>query len=187
MSSRRSRFLTAFGLTAAAVLSVTTGAAAQIPCLSSPVDAPVAVAFRAPSCPWCPGQRGLEFANRAGAPVRAAGPGTVTFAGPVAGRVWVTVAHAEEVRTSYGPLSRMAVRRGADVVAGQLVGTSAGPLHFGVRVAGSYVDPAPLLGRTVRLVPRLVPLDGWVRPPPTSHCPAERARAPAGGAGPSVG
>ena len=39
----------------------------------------------------------------------------VTFAGPVAGTVWVTVAHDGGVLTSYGPLRQVLVRRGAAV------------------------------------------------------------------------
>jgi murein DD-endopeptidase MepM/ murein hydrolase activator NlpD len=141
-------------------------------CLTPPVAARVAVAFRAPGCRWCPGQRGLEYANRAGVAVRAAGTGTVVFSGQVAGVVWVTVDHGGGLRTSYGPLRRVAVRRGATVATDTVVATAAGPLHFGVRIDGRYVDPAPLLGRPVHLVPRLFSPTARIPRPPAVRCGA---------------
>ncbi len=153
-------------------------------CLAPPVPGRVAVPFRAPDCPWCPGQRGLEYANRPGVAVRAAGPGTVVFAGPVAGAVWVTVDHGGDLRTSYGPLRRVLVRRGATVAAGTVIASAAAALHFGVRIGGRYVDPATLLGRPVHLVPRLLSPTARVPRPPPVRCGAvatasPEARAPA--------
>jgi hypothetical protein len=139
-------------------------------CLAPPVLAPVAVPFRAPACRWCPGQRGLEYANRPGVAVRAAGPGTVVFAGQVAGVVWVTVDHGGGVRSSYGPLRRVLVRRGTTVGAGTVIASSAGSLHFGVRIGGRYVDPADLLGRPVHLVPRLFSPTALVPRSPAVQC-----------------
>jgi murein DD-endopeptidase MepM/ murein hydrolase activator NlpD len=139
-------------------------------CLVPPVPARVAVPFRAPACRWCPGQRGLEYANRAGTAVRAGGPGTVVFAGQVAGVVWVTVDHGGGLRTSYGPLRRVLVRRGARVIAGTLIASAAGPLHFGARIDGRYVDPAELLGRPVHLVPRLFSPSARIPRPPAVRC-----------------
>ena len=78
---------------------------------------------------------------------------------------------------SYGPLRQVLVRRGAAVSAGMALGTTVGLLHFGVRVGGEYVDPAPLLGQPVHLVPRLVPLSGRIPPPPALRCPAGGTRA----------
>jgi hypothetical protein len=95
----------------------------------------------------------------------------------VARTVWVTVAHDGGVLTSYGPLRQILVRGGAAVAAGVALGTTIGPLHFGVRVGGEYVDPAPLLGQPVHLVPRLVPLSGSIPGPPTLRCPAGGTRA----------
>ena len=145
-------------------------AAAGQTCLMPPVTARVAVPFRAPDCRWCPGQRGLEYANRAGVAVRAAGAGAVVFAGQVAGVVWVTVDHGGGLRTSYGPLRRVAVRRGATVAAGTALAVAAGPLHFGVRIDGRYVDPAGLLGRPVHLVPRLFSPTARIPRPPAVRC-----------------
>ena len=49
--------------------------------------------FDAPSPNWQRGHRGVDLAGVAGQPVYAAGPGTVVFAGSLAGRPVVSVAH----------------------------------------------------------------------------------------------
>jgi murein DD-endopeptidase MepM/ murein hydrolase activator NlpD len=100
---------------------------------------------------------GIDLPVRAGTPVCAAAPGTVTWAGRRAGGwgILVVVRHADGVKTLYAHLSSVAVRRG-DVVAGGAVlgragstGDATGPhLHFEVRVHGAAVDP---LGALVRL------------------------------------
>jgi murein DD-endopeptidase MepM/ murein hydrolase activator NlpD len=121
-----------------------------------PVDAPISDPFRAPATPYGPGNRGIEFDTAPGATVRAAAAGEVTFAGPVAGRRYVTVLHADGVRTAYGPLGRVAVGRGDAVTGGEAVGTTTGPLLWTARIGDVYVDPAVLLAasgdREVRLV-----------------------------------
>jgi len=86
--------------------------------LTPPVDSPVLDPFRLPDGPYGPGNRGIEYDTNVGARVGAAGPGIVVFAGPVAGRTWVTVAHHGGLRTSYGPLSSVAVVTGDTVVGG---------------------------------------------------------------------
>src|ERR1700704_3756369 len=58
-----------------------------------PVDAPVSDPFRAPSTPYGPGNRGIEYATPPGTTVVASADGTVRFAGVVAGRRWVTLDH----------------------------------------------------------------------------------------------
>jgi murein DD-endopeptidase MepM/ murein hydrolase activator NlpD len=82
--------------------------------------------------------------------VTAAGSGRVTFAGWSAGG-WgylVTIAHGAGVRTMYSHLSRIGVRVGQQVAAGQRIGRmgasgkATGPhLHFEVRLRGAAVDP----------------------------------------------
>src|SRR3954451_24627039 len=74
---------------------------------------------RAPK--WNPGPRGVGLAGVAGQPVYAAGPGTVVFAGELAGRTLVSVAHPGGLRTTYEPL-RAAVRVGQLVDAGTVIG-----------------------------------------------------------------
>lgn len=144
------------------------------PCLLPPVDAPVSDPFRAPTCTWCPGNRGIEYATRPGQPVQAAAAGTVTFVGPVARTVYVVVEHADGLRATYGRLATVRVARGARVRVGQVLGTTSDAFYFGLRDGDRAVDPTPLLGRT-RWPTRLVPVDGTPAPSPGPGrlvCPA---------------
>ena len=89
----------------ALVLSVSVavlGAARSEPAAASdavhyrpPVDAPVVDPFRAPKSAFGPGNRGLTYDLAPGSPVHASAPGTVVFAGWVAGTRHVTVLHAD--------------------------------------------------------------------------------------------
>src|SRR4051812_20306668 len=119
--------------------------------LRRPVPAPVTDRF---------GPRGLRFhagldlPARAGTRVRAAAPGRVVFArfeGAGFGNL-VTIAHGGGIATRYAHLSRFAVRRGAWVRAGQVIGRvgatgdATGPhLHFEALVRGANADPLPAL------------------------------------------
>lgn len=131
----------------------------------SPVPLPLTVVspFSAPEHRYGPGHRGVDLAVPAGTPVRAAGPGTVVFAGSVAGRSVVSIEHEGGLRTTYEPLTP-AVTVGARVAAGDVVGTlDAGHpgcpgldcLHWGARLPDRvYLDPLLLLGTwPVRLWP----------------------------------
>jgi murein DD-endopeptidase MepM/ murein hydrolase activator NlpD len=125
---------------------------------------PVLRGFELPSEPWLAGHRGVDLLASPGAPVRAAGAGTVTFAGWVGGLPIVSVTHVDGRRTTYQPVLA-AVARGAPVGRGAILGRiSAGGshclpqacLHWGLRTAGgTYLDPLSLLGvnRQVRLLP----------------------------------
>lgn len=114
--------------------------------------------------PWSPGHRGADLAGLAGEPVLAAGAGTVSYAGPLAGRGVVTVVHGD-LRTTYEPVDAT-VRVGDRVARGELlgrlsVGHAACPvdacLHWGLRRGETYLDPV----RLVRAGPvRLLPWDG---------------------------
>ncbi|WP_229399376.1 M23 family metallopeptidase [Micromonospora okii] len=118
--------------------------------------------FEPPPQPWLPGHRGVDLAAAPAAVVRAAGPGVVLFAGPVAGRPVVTVGHAAGLRTTYEPV-RPGVRAGDRVAAGAplgrlLSGHAGCPepacLHWGLRRGEEYLDPLALLGLgPVRLLP----------------------------------
>lgn len=119
--------------------------------LSRPLDAAVGDRF---------GPRGKRF--HAGidipaprrAPVVAAGPGRVVWAGPRRGG-WgrlVTIAHSNGVRSMYAHLSRVDVRVGQRVAAKSRVGLvgatghATGPhLHFEVRLRGAAIDPLTAL------------------------------------------
>jgi len=144
------------------------------PCLLAPVEAPIVDPYRDPRCVWCPGNRGLTYGTAPGASVRAAAAGTVAFSGVVAGTRYVVVQHADGVRATYGGLEVTDLRAGDPVVAGGVIGRSAGELHFGLRRGDAYLDPTPLIGRLVERR-RLVPTDGTparTGPPPRLRCAA---------------
>jgi murein DD-endopeptidase MepM/ murein hydrolase activator NlpD len=122
--------------------------------------------FDAPSPNWHRGHRGVDLAGTSGQPVYAAAAGTVVFAGKLAGRPLVSVAHPGGLRTSYEPVSP-AVRAGQLVAAGAVLGElvaghsgCAAPacLHWGAMwgpaARADYVDPLGLLaGTPIRLKP----------------------------------
>lgn len=136
-------------------------------CLVPPVWAPVAVAFRLPKCPYCTGQRGIEYAIGAVEPVRAAASGRVIFSGIVVGTRYVVVDQEGGLLATYGMLGDISVRVGAVVRPGQLIGHASSRLYFGIRRSGEYIDPVPLFAR-ISLPHRLVPIDGS-SPRPTRH------------------
>lgn len=115
------------------------------PCLlARPVEGAVVAGF-APSGAYG-GHWGADLAAEAGTPVHAAAPGTVTFAGDVAGMLTVTVHHGGGVRTSYSYLSAIGVASGARVDRGEVVGISGidhgrEAVHFSLRVGDRYLDP----------------------------------------------
>src|SRR5215218_7851613 len=78
-------------------------------------------AFDAPSPDWQRGHRGVDLAAVPGQPVYAGGRGTVMFAGDLAGRPVVSVAHPGGLRTSYEPVIA-AVHAGQRVDAGTMLG-----------------------------------------------------------------
>ncbi|MFG3642000.1 murein hydrolase activator EnvC family protein [Micromonospora sp. NPDC047762] len=118
--------------------------------------------FEPPPRPWLPGHRGVDLAAPAAAVVRSAGPGTVLFAGLVAGRPVVTVGHADGLRTTHEPV-RPGVRPGEPVTAGAPLGEllpghpgcpAEACLHWGLRRGEDYLDPLALFGLgPVRLLP----------------------------------
>jgi len=97
---------------------------------------------------------GIDFPAPEGTPVAAAGPGCVTFAGWNDGYgMLVVLSHGAGVTSWYAHLSRIALRPGACVATGALVGAvgatghATGPhLHFEVRVRGAAIDPRLALG-----------------------------------------
>ena len=78
-------------------------------------------AFDAPSPNWNSGHRGVDLAGSPGQPVYAAGAATVVYAGTLAGRELVSLAHPGGLHTSYEPV-RAAVRPGQSVTAGTAIG-----------------------------------------------------------------
>jgi murein DD-endopeptidase MepM/ murein hydrolase activator NlpD len=122
--------------------------------------------FDAPAPDWQPGHRGVDLAGTAGQPVYAAGDATVVYAGTLAGRPLVSLAHPGGLHTSYEPV-RAAVRVGQRVAAGVVIGEllaghsgcpAAACLHWGAMWGSAsradYVDPLGLLQSTpIRLKP----------------------------------
>ncbi|MGH2774269.1 MAG: peptidoglycan DD-metalloendopeptidase family protein [Actinomycetota bacterium] len=114
--------------------------------LIPPVDAAIARGFDLPKGQFGPGNRGLDYAVVAGAPVRAAGSGTVTFAGPVAGTVAVTLDHEGGLETTYTGMRELYVVRGETIDQGHWLGETDDRFHFGVKLDDIYVDPKGYLG-----------------------------------------
>ena len=125
--------------------------------------------FDAPAPNWNRGHRGVDLAGASGQTVFAAAEGTVVFAGELAGRPLVSIAHPGGLRTSYEPV-RAVVRVGQLVgsggAIGELVPGHAGCgapacLHWGAMWGpasrADYVDP---LGLVVTTPIRLKPLAG---------------------------
>jgi len=92
---------------------------------------------------------GIDIAVPAGTPVRAAGGGSVEAAGtdPAYG-LFVLMRHSSGYETMYGHASRLLVREGDSVQAGQVIalsgnsGRSTAPhLHFEIRREGKSLDP----------------------------------------------
>lgn len=108
--------------------------------------------FDPPETPFGAGHRGVDLPGRPGDVVRSVAPGTVTFAGRVAGVDTVTITHGAE-RSTYQPV-RATVQRGDSVAAAQPIGTLLGTrLNLGRRAGDVYRDPAELLGGSrVRLI-----------------------------------
>lgn len=141
----------------------------------------VAARFAAPASPYAAGHRGVDLAARVGQAVRAAGAGRVAFAGPVAGRGVVVVAHPGGLRTTYEPVAAT-LAAGAPVRRGTVLGAvTAAPghclpatcLHWGVRRGETYLDPLALLGAATRV--RLLPV--WsLRAGRAGPRPAARSR-----------
>ena len=105
--------------------------------------------------------QGLDLTAKMGDPIAAAGPGTVTHAGPAGtyGNL-VIVRHENGYQTRYAHMSSVGVEVGQHVTAGQALGKvgstglSDGPhLHFEIRKGDQAIDPTaflPLNGSTGR-------------------------------------
>ncbi|MNX62150.1 Murein DD-endopeptidase MepM [compost metagenome] len=101
---------------------------------------------------------GYDLAAPMGSPIRAAKTGTVTFVGPRGGYGnAVVLAHPEGWTTLYGHASRLAVKVGQVVKAGEVIayvgstGHSTGPhLHYELRRNGQAVDPKLALDTALR-------------------------------------
>jgi murein DD-endopeptidase MepM/ murein hydrolase activator NlpD len=96
---------------------------------------------------------GIDIPAPVGTPIRAADSGTVILAGWTGGYGnYTCVQHTRTLSTCYGHQSRLLVRPGQDVQAGETIGltgntgSSTGPhLHFETRVGGRPRDPMGFL------------------------------------------
>lgn len=120
-----------------------------------PAAAPIVDGWRPPSTPYGPGNRGVDYGTAPGAAVLAPADGVVTFTGRVARVLYVVIGHRDGIRTSLGGLATATVTSGDKVTAGQVIGTAAGPVHFGARRGSVYLDPLSLMVRPpARLIAR---------------------------------
>jgi len=118
----------------------------------APVQAEVVRGFEPPSHRFGPGHRGIDYGVPSGTPVVASGAGRVSFAGPVANDLFVTIEHSGGIATTYSFLSRIDVSSGDLVAQGQVIAASghghpggSPGLHFGAKLHGEYIDPRLLL------------------------------------------
>src|ERR1700760_1094104 len=123
--------------------------------------------FDAPDPDWKRGHRGVDLSGSPGQIVYPPAEGTVVFAGELAGRPVVSIAHPGGLHTSYEPV-RAAVRAGQSVTAGTAIGEllaghpgcpAGACLHWGAMWGpasrADYVDPLGLLAATPIRLKRL--------------------------------
>ncbi|MGH2746351.1 MAG: peptidoglycan DD-metalloendopeptidase family protein [Actinomycetota bacterium] len=145
--------------------------ATETPWLVPPVDASVSRRFEDPGASWGAGHRGIDYAAAPGTAVRASAQGVVSFAGPVAGNLAVSIDHAGGLTTTYTRLSEVFVGADDVVDVGRWIGRTGSAhagvsgLHFGVKLDGAYVDPLAYLGpvdgsNALRLAPFHQEVDG---------------------------
>lgn len=97
---------------------------------------------------------GVDLNAWYGTPVKATKDGVVTFAGWRGGLGWtVEIRHEEGFVTIYGHNSRLLVKKGAEVKAGDVIarsgstGRSTGPhVHYEIHLNGKSVDPMKYIG-----------------------------------------
>lgn len=114
---------------------------------------------------------GIDFKGAHGSPILAAGDGRVIYSGWKSGYgKFVEIAHGNGLTTRYAHMSRIDVKNGERVEAGERVGAlgstgrSTGPhLHFEVRINNRAVNPRPFL-ETAPDVLKEVRGTGSVRP-----------------------
>ena len=103
--------------------------------------------------------KGLDLAGPAGQKIRSPADGRIVYAGNkgLFGR-FIEIDHGAGIRTRYGHLRRVLVKRGQRVIHGQEIGIlgssgrSTGPhVHYEILVDGKQVNPAKFLkaGRSV--------------------------------------
>jgi murein DD-endopeptidase MepM/ murein hydrolase activator NlpD len=156
------RGIAALVMSVAVLFGVGGPLAAAGPCWRVPVVGTVTDPFRQPACPWCPGNRGIEYEVATYSVVRAVAAGTVSFSGSIAGERYVVVELSSGWKLTYGRIASTSLSAGDVVVTGSIVARTSEHFFFGLRIDDDYADPAPYLGTEVGRR-RLIPTDG--RPP----------------------
>lgn len=119
--------------------------------VSGALSSPYGLRFRGISPDF---HHGVDVAVPVGSPVSAMKRGKVSFAGEMSGYgLVVFIQHGPRLRTVYGHLSAITVRKGDDVRGGQLIGksgrtgnASGAHLHFEIHRWGRGEDPVEMLG-----------------------------------------
>ena len=135
------------------------GAPISLP-IKLPINLVVIDQFRAPSCKWCSGNRGIEYRTEPESIVTAAAGGIATFVGNVAGTNYVVVKTINNLLVTHGRLQSVSVKSGAVITVGQTIGVAGESLYIGVRVNGQYVDPRQCTGLGSMGKPRAVLVAG---------------------------
>lgn len=129
-------------------------AAAEPAYYAAPLPEPLQVVrhFAPPATKYGPGHLGVDLRARAREVVRSAGSGVVRFAGRVAGRGVVVVAHPDGITTEYEPVrplvragTRLRIGTAVGIVQGRHAGCPGVCLHWGARRGNRYIDPFGLL------------------------------------------
>ncbi len=140
--------------TSPAVIGLAPDAAIPFGTYRWPVHGEVIRPFEEPANQYSAGHRGIDIAAPVGTAIRAPADGEVSFAGTVAGALFISIDHAGGIRTSYSWVSAITVKKGQAVRAGEVIGSTGQGhpgsdrthLHFSVRLDGTYIDPMLLLG-----------------------------------------
>jgi murein DD-endopeptidase MepM/ murein hydrolase activator NlpD len=152
---------------AVALLVAGAGSAGAAGTWAWPVSGPVIRGFEPPDSPYGAGHRGIDIATAMGTVVVAPAPGTVSFAGPVGGKLFLTIDHGGGLESTYSWLGALLVKKGTTVEAGTPIATTGWGhadltvpnLHLGVKLHDAYVDPMDYLGEvSVSAFIRLAPL-----------------------------
>jgi murein DD-endopeptidase MepM/ murein hydrolase activator NlpD len=120
---------------------------------SWPIEGLVVRGFEPPPTPFSAGHRGIDIAAAFGTPVHAAADGVVSFAGFVAGELFVTTDHGDGYRSTDSWLGQILVKKGQSVKRGDVLALSGRGdpkvpvenLMFSVRIEDTYIDPLTAL------------------------------------------
>lgn len=151
-----------------AVLGLRVQASETIVRYRAPLDAIVVDPFRPPSHIGGAGNRGIEYGNRGGEVVSAAADGRVAFVGAIGDTNYLSIDHADGLRTTYSHLGEMWVATSQAVVSGDAIALAERGLHFGVKIRDHYLDPQVLLDASDS---SLVPSNPVLIPPPDEWGP----------------